>query len=153
MRPKVSHGFLILGFSRSHSTMHHIRQESSGRVISWSQRFLPDNTQIHNRQVSTPPVGFEPKIVACQRSESYTLDCTATGTGNFRYIAVTSSVMFDVVLNTYRNSDIYAVQQDTQSFLMSEFYSSHMLARHVSDLIGTSSGAFCTSCIRRFGMW
>jgi hypothetical protein len=24
-----------------------------------------------------------------------------------------------------------------------------MLARHVSDLIGPSSGAFCTSCIRR----
>ena len=29
--------------------------------------------------------------------------------------------------------------------LMSKF----MLARHVSDLIGPSSGAFCTSCIRR----
>ena len=28
-----------------------------------------------------------------------------------------------------------------------------MLARHVSDLIGASSGAFFTSCIRRFGMW
>ena len=28
-----------------------------------------------------------------------------------------------------------------------------MLARHVSDLTGPSSGAFCTSCIRRFGMW
>ena len=31
---------------------------------------------------------------------------------------------------------MYAVQQNTQSFffLMIEFYSSHMLARHVSDL-------------------
>ena len=38
--------------------------------------------------------------------------------------------------------NIYAVQQDTQSFLMTEFYSSHMLARHVSDLTGPSSGAF-----------
>ena len=28
-----------------------------------------------------------------------------------------------------------------------------LLARHVSDLFGPSSGAFCTSCIRRFGMW
>ena len=34
---------------------------------------------------------------------------------------------------------------------MSEFYSALMLARHVSDLIGPSSGAFFTSCIRRFG--
>ena len=49
--------------------------------------------------------------------------------------------------------NIYAVQQDTQSVLMSEFYSALMLARLVSDLIGQSSGAFCTSCIRRFGMW
>ena len=43
----------------------------------------------------------------------------------------------------------YAVQQDTQSVLMSQFYSALMLARHVSDLTGPSSGAFCTSCIRR----
>ena len=32
---------------------------------------------------------------------------------------------------------------------MGEFYSALMLARHVSDLIGPSSGAFCTSCINR----
>ena len=38
-------------------------------------------------------------------------------------------------------------------FLMSEFYSAFMLARHISDLTGPSSGAFLTSCIRRFGMW
>ena len=49
--------------------------------------------------------------------------------------------------------NIYAVQQDTQSVLMSEFYAALMLARHVSDLIGPSSGAFFTSCIRIFGMW
>ena len=48
--------------------------------------------------------------------------------------------------------NIYAVQQDTQSVLMSEFYSALMLARHVSDLTCPSSGAFCISCIRRFGM-
>jgi hypothetical protein len=39
-------------------------------------------------------------------------------------------------------SNIYAVQQDTQSFFMIEFYSSLMLARHVSDLTGPSSGEF-----------
>ena len=32
---------------------------------------------------------------------------------------------------------------------MSEVYSALMLALHVSDLTGPSSGAFCTSCIRR----
>ena len=50
-------------------------------------------------------------------------------------------------------TNIYAVQQDTQSVSMSEFYSAPMLARHVSDLIGPSSGASFISCIRRLGMW
>ena len=45
--------------------------------------------------------------------------------------------------------NIYAVQQDTQSDFNEEVYSALMLARHVSDLIGPPSGAFCTSCIRR----
>ena len=49
---------------------------------------------------------------------------------------------------------IDAVQQDTQSVLMIGFYSLHMLARHVSDLTGPSSGAFfSTSCMCRFGVW
>ena len=45
--------------------------------------------------------------------------------------------------------NIYAVQQDTQSVSMSEFYSALKLDRHVSDLVGPSSGAIFTSCIRR----
>ena len=43
--PPVGHGLLIHEVSRSHTTMHHIRQDSSGRVISSSQRPHPDNTQ------------------------------------------------------------------------------------------------------------
>jgi len=41
----VGQGLLILDVSRSHTTTHHSRQDSSGRVISSSQRPLPDNTQ------------------------------------------------------------------------------------------------------------
>ena len=43
-------GLLIheVAFSRSHTT-HHSRYDSSGRVISSSQRPLPDNTQ-HSQQ-------------------------------------------------------------------------------------------------------
>ena len=37
----------------------------------------------------------------------------------------------------------------TKFFLTIEFYSSYMLARHVSDLTGPSSGTFFTSCNRR----
>ena len=45
---------------------------------------------------------------------------------------------------------IYVVQQDTQYGVNEKVFFQHfLLARHVSDLIGPSSGAFCTSCIRR----
>jgi len=43
--PNAGHGLLILEVSRSHTTTHHSRSDSSRRVISSSQRPLPDNTQ------------------------------------------------------------------------------------------------------------
>ena len=36
---------------------------------------------IHNRQISMPPVGFEPTISAGKRPQTYALDRAATGTG------------------------------------------------------------------------
>ena len=52
-QPPVGHGHLIHEVSRSHSTTHHSRQDSSGRVISSSQRPLPlpDNTW-HSQQTN-----------------------------------------------------------------------------------------------------
>jgi hypothetical protein len=43
-------------FSRSHITTHHRRYESSGRVISLSQRPVPDNTQ-HSQQTNIHALG------------------------------------------------------------------------------------------------
>jgi len=63
LRPNAGRSLLILEVSRSHTTTHHSRYDSSGRVISASQRLLPDNTQ-HSQQTSIPPVGFEPTIWA-----------------------------------------------------------------------------------------
>jgi hypothetical protein len=54
LRPNSGHGLLIQ-VSRSH-TMHHSRQDSSGRVISSSQRPPPDNTR--KRQTSMPRAGI-----------------------------------------------------------------------------------------------
>ena len=51
LRPNAGHGLLILEVSRSDTTTHHSRWESSGRVISSSQRPLPDNTQ-HSQQTN-----------------------------------------------------------------------------------------------------
>ena len=45
------HGAPILDVSRSHTTTHHSRQDSFGRVISSSQRPLPDNTR-HSQQTN-----------------------------------------------------------------------------------------------------
>jgi hypothetical protein len=51
LRPSAGHGLFILEVSRSHTTTHHSRWDSSGRVISSSQRPLPDNTQ-HSQQTN-----------------------------------------------------------------------------------------------------
>ena len=56
LRPNAGHGILILEVSRSHTTTHHSRQDSSGRVISLSQRPLLDNTQ-HSQQTNIHALG------------------------------------------------------------------------------------------------
>ena len=49
--PPVDQGLLIYEDSRSHTTTHHSRQDSCGRVVSSSQRLLPENTQ-HSQQTN-----------------------------------------------------------------------------------------------------
>ena len=56
LRPNAGHGLLILEVSRSHTTTHHSRQDSTRRVISSSQRPLPDNTQ-HSQQINIHALG------------------------------------------------------------------------------------------------
>jgi hypothetical protein len=85
LRPKAGYGFLILEVSRSHTMTHHSRQDSSGQMISLSQRHLPDNTQ-HSKQTNIhAEVGFEPTIPAGERPQTHTLDRAATGTGTKKY--------------------------------------------------------------------
>jgi len=49
---------LVLEVSRSHIKTHHIRQDFSGRVISPSQRSLPDNTQQSTQTTIYAPGGI-----------------------------------------------------------------------------------------------
>ena len=51
LRPNAGYGLFILVVSRSHTTTHHSRCDSSWRVISSSQKPLPDNTQ-HPQQTN-----------------------------------------------------------------------------------------------------
>ena len=75
----VDQGLLIREVARSHTATHHSRQDSFGRVITPSQRPLPENTQ-HSQQTSMPPVGFEPTISADERSQTYAIDRAVAGT-------------------------------------------------------------------------
>ena len=53
LRPNAGHGLLIHEVSSSHTSTHHSRWDSSGHVISASQRPLPDNTQ-HKTDILAP---------------------------------------------------------------------------------------------------
>ena len=75
LRPIVGHGLLIPEVSRSHTTMHHSRQDSSGRVISSSQRPLPDNTQ-HSQQTNIhAPGGIRTHDLSRRAAEDLRLKC------------------------------------------------------------------------------
>jgi hypothetical protein len=89
LRPNAGHGLLILDVSRSHTTKHYSRYDSSGQVISTSQRHLPDNKQ-HSRQTAMPLVGFEPTISAGERPHTYALDRAAIS----RYLKWSTTPVF-----------------------------------------------------------
>ena len=63
---------------------HTHRRTKVGRTpLDESQRPLPDNTHnTHNRQISMPPVGFEPTISAGERPQTYALDRVPAGIGD-----------------------------------------------------------------------
>ena len=77
------YGAPILDVSRSHTTTHHSRQDSSGRVISSSQSPLPDNTQ-HSQQTNIHARGGIRTHDLSRRAAAdlRLLDRAATGTGN-----------------------------------------------------------------------
>ena len=55
-QPPVGQGLLFHKVSRSHTMMHHSRYDSSGWVISSSQKPLPDSTQ-HSQQINIHALG------------------------------------------------------------------------------------------------
>ena len=100
-QPNADHGLHILDeVSRSHSTTHHFRYDSSGQVISPSQRFLTTDTT-HNRQTTMPPVGFEPTISADERPQTYALDRAATGIGLKCHLVTANVQMLIEVRHTH----------------------------------------------------
>ena len=81
-QPLVVQG-LIIEASRLHSDTPPL-WDSSGRVISPTQRLLLDSKQ-HSQQTDIhAPTGFEPTIPACERPQTHALDRAATAIGNLR---------------------------------------------------------------------
>jgi hypothetical protein len=70
-QPPVGQGLLIHEVSRSHTTTHHGRQDPSGRVISSSQRSLPDNTHYSQQTDIRAPGGIRPTSPASERPQTY----------------------------------------------------------------------------------
>ena len=54
LRPNAGQGLLVLEVSRSHTTTHHSRWDSSGQVISTSQRPLPNTQHSQQRDIHAP---------------------------------------------------------------------------------------------------
>ena len=70
----VVHGLPIIDASIPHS-------DSSGRMISPTQRRLLGNIHTHKRQTSVYPTRFEPAIPASERLLTHSLGRAATGIG------------------------------------------------------------------------
>jgi hypothetical protein len=70
------------GFTITIIYMHHIRQDSTGRVISPTQRPLPDNTQHSQETDIHAPSGIRTHKPARERPQTHDLDHAATEIGN-----------------------------------------------------------------------
>ena len=120
-QPPVGQGLLIHEVSRSHTTTHHNRWDCSGRVISSSQRPLPDKTQHSQRTDILAPAGFEPTTLAGKRPQTYAIDRAATGTGVYiRYTVCRTRYRTRHFFNNFTtNEDIgfHKIQNIKASFL------------------------------------
>jgi hypothetical protein len=85
-----------------HTQTLHTRYDSSGRVISSSQRPLPHKTR-YSQQTSTPTVGFEPTISAGDRPKTSTLDRAATGTREEEKLLIRN------IIRLFRITSLYTV--------------------------------------------
>ena len=55
---------------------------------AWHRDLYLTTHDTHNKQISMPPVGFEPTISVGERPQTYALDHAATGTGIYIYIYI-----------------------------------------------------------------
>ena len=73
LRPNAGRGLLIHEVYRSHTTTLNVQYDSSGVVISSSQRPQPGRTQ-HFKETFVPPAVFEPTFSAEERTQTCALN-------------------------------------------------------------------------------
>ena len=61
----------------------------------------------HNRQISMPPVGFEPTISAGERPQTYALNCAATGTGFYIHTHIHTYIYTHTHTHTHTDTHTY----------------------------------------------
>ena len=131
----------------------------------WSDQRKDRYLRTHNtykRQTTMPPQGFEPIISASKRLRIHTARPLGSALNSVTdlYIRISPLIFCFLCVFLLPDQDVYEPPERTfviliymqsnkihKVFLVSEFYSALMLARHISDLAGPSSGAFLTSCI------
>ena len=80
-------------------------------------------------------------------------DPESSGSDKGKKMILHKTILLNKLYREYTSSNILCSPTRYTKCFNAWIYSALMLARHVSDLIGPSSEAFFTSCIRRFGMW
>jgi hypothetical protein len=113
LRPNAVHGLLILEVSRSHTTTHHSRYDSSGRMISSSQRPLPDNTQ-HSQHTHFHAPGWIQTHSAGERPQTYALDRVANWTGTSMIMCCSNILRVKII-----SDEIYKGNHNTHFMLNS----------------------------------
>ena len=104
-QPLVGQGLLIIEASRSRSFRHTTLGRTPLDEGSARRRDLYLTTHnIHKRQTSMPPAGFEPVIPASERPQSHAFDRAATGIGRFRRY---SHIIFDFLIASLNEAHEY----------------------------------------------
>ena len=81
--------------------------QSAGLLRTSDQLVAETTHNTHNRQISMPPVGFEPTISAGERPQTYALDRTATGTGKVVVVVVVVIIIIIIIIISQTKKNIY----------------------------------------------
>ena len=137
-KPPVGQGLLVVEVYRSHSAGHTTvgKTPLDGRS-SRRREFHLTTHNIHNKETSIPPVGFETAVPAKERPPTHTLDRAAIGIG---YTSCASACKTNTtqnqphqISNTQRteNKTTYVViQQHSRKLLMMDILMSEICWAH-----------------------